>query len=425
MQLPLIELPDSRRLPLDEIERSREHRAHYLSPYHGKGGEVKCLCRSDGIPLGVGHRSSPHDTYYLYPLHRSDPARHAIGCPHRIVEQQTDASEPASALPVVELRGERINLNIAAPLYRALTPEGEGDEETPEPSERTPTLAAKGKLRSLLEVLWSEAELNVWRPGFAGKRYYGVVSHRLREITGHLELRKHPLAPLLHIPPPYHPDREQELQAARDKWLANLKPNPKNSRKWFGYLVGILKTVQRANNAFVMKISHFPLPVHVEEKAWTRYADTWLGMEPQDTFVPKRPIAVVARIERLESAREARLELRDIAALHLSDDESWIPVESKYERVLVQTLVAAHRAFRKPLPIEDPTATIIPDVILEDRYDRLHMEVLGMMNHPYYASSWEDKRARYASMGQPYWSWDPQQVATVPPLPPPLARSAA
>lgn len=422
MPTPLIELPDRRRIALSEIERSREHRAHYLGPSHGKDGDVLCMCRSEGIPMGVGHRSVPHDTYYLYPLHRSDPARHALGCSHRMVEQQAEASGNAAGPPVVEIRGDRINLNLAAPLYRASSAAGTGDTDDEPKSSRLRAPVPRGRLRSLLEVLWSQAGLNLWRPAFARKRHYGVVSHRLREVAAILQLRAHDLEPLLYVPPPYHPDREEARRAGRNQWLANLTENPKNGRKWYGYLVGVVKHVEQQDGSFILKCAHFPLPLYVAAKAWEQYADAWLDMAPQDAFTPEHPIAFIARVERTDRPREIRLDVRDFEALHLSDDSSWIPVDSGHERHLVQALVATHRAFRKPLAIEEQGEGLLSDLILEDRADRVHLEVLGMMSHPVYAERWREKQARYEQLGQVLWWWDPQATPQLPALPPAQAR---
>lgn len=424
MLIPLIELPDRRRIALSEIERSREQRARYLEPWHGNAGDVLCLCRSQGIPMGVGHRSVPHHTYYLYPLHRSDPPRHALGCPHRMVEEQTPAFADMSGVPVVEIRGDRINLNLAAPLYRASPAGGRGDQKEAPKAERQRAPVPRGKLRSLLEILWSQAELNLWRPAFARKRRYGVVSRRLREVAAGLLVRGHELAPLLYVPPPYHAHCEDELRAGREEWLANLKENPRNGRRWYGYLVGIVKHVEQHDEIFLLRCAHFPVPLHVATKDWEEYADVWLNMSPQERFTPEHPIAFVARIERTDSQREVRLDLRDFATLHLSDDSSWIPVDSRHERHLVRALVAAHRAFRKPLAIEEQGDGLLPDVILEDRPDRTHLEVLGMMSHPVYAERWREKQARYEQVGQAFWCWDPLATPQLPPLPPAQARAA-
>jgi hypothetical protein len=338
------------------------------------------------------------------------------------VEQQTGASADAGGAPVVEIRGDRINLNLAAPLYRALPASGRVDADEEPKTERQRTPAPRGRLRSLLEVLWSQAELNFWRPAFARKRHYGVVSHRLREVAATLQLRGHDLAPLLYVPPPYRPHREEELRAGRDRWLSNLTQNPKNGRKWYGYLVGIVKHVARQDGSFILKCAHFQLPLHVAAEAWEQYADAWLDMAPQDAFTPEHPIAFIARVERTDAAREIRLEVRDFAALHLSDGSSWIPVNSGHERHLVRSLLAAQRTFRKPLAIEEQGEGLLPDVILEDRADRTHLEVLGMMNHAVYAERWRQKQARYEQLGQALWWWDPQATPQPPPLPPAQGR---
>ena len=119
----LVALPDGRRVPHSEITRSIASRVRYLASHRGHGGGVRCLCRPEGIPLGVVHRAVPTDTFYLYPLHRGDWQRHVPGCPLRrppIMGTSRPAPSPAETIP------DGLLLNLSLPQYRLLvTPDVE------------------------------------------------------------------------------------------------------------------------------------------------------------------------------------------------------------------------------------------------------------------------------------------------------------
>lgn len=418
------------RVPVRVATQDRASRARWLGPYHGTDGVVRCLCRRDDpIPMGVGCRTAPQETYYLYPLHRTDPVRHAWGCPHRVSGSGTGLG---SAKPVVELKNGRINVNLETPLRRGTVRDDDEDaeskkQEKPDGTGRDRSASARGKLLTLLQVLWSEAELNVWRPGFAGRRSYGVIRERLLEAADAIAVKGQALGPRLWVPAPYRPEREAERDAAMQGWLARLQPNAKGQR-WYGLVVGLLRGIHAPRpGSIAVEVAHWRWRLWVPAERWPSWARRWAldryREDGGDTAEPSEPAMLIALVLREEGRKGPWLAVRELAVMPIADTDCWIPVDSGHERRLVQHLVNEGRRFWKPFAVEIDQeqargeGELVPDVVLEDRADRLHLEVLGMMSDPAYAAHWVEKARRYAAREQAVWTWDPAQQPALPVIP--------
>lgn len=407
-----ISFPNGLVLPLSEIERDRTSREKYLAKYHGNDGQVLCLCRREGIPLGVGMRQVPYVVYYFYPLHRSDPPRHALGCPHR-AEPGQGAQPSASGTPTIEVKEGIIQVNLASPLYRTQPTGPRAQSENEEGgSENIPSsTAARGKLKTLLEVIWSEAELNAWRPWFAGKRFYGVVYHRVTEAVAKIHVRRQELSPLLYMPRPFREIHAAEIQAQRQQYIERLVEN--DGRRYYGYVLALLKeVVEKDGHSVALRLAHTSLLLWMKKPKWLSAKKKWFTADDLQL-----PAVLLARVVRQEGHKHPWLAVEDLAIMHLSDDKAWIPVDSLAERRLALKLVSDRRAFRKPLACETAGSEIYPDFILEDREDRMHLEVLGRMGDAEYYAQYQEKRLSYEKLKQPVWWWDIARDDQIPPLP--------
>lgn len=406
-----IRLPDGKVVPIEQIERSHADRARFLGPHHGNRGDVLCLCREDGVPLGVGRRTVPTTIYYFYPLHRTDPQRHAIGCPNRL-DPNTKPST-AEHLPVVETVGDRVCVNLGAPLYREEVTDPDNarlHQRDPIHGESQPS--ANGKLLSLLEVLWSEAELTSWHPRFLGKRTYAIVAHRIREAAKNIQIRKTNLAPLFYMPPAWSRSREADIDLEIAQFLNNLAGNER--RAYFGYVLGVLKETEVLGRRVILKLGHTTLRLWVERGTWDRQVHRWYG-----AGAPEKPSVVLAKVRRIDGRHGPWLSVEDVAVLRIADEITYIPIDSTHERRLVETLTQSRRWFRKPLSVDVPPGEMVPDFILEDRSDRLHLEVLGRMSDPEYRVHTDEKRVRYTKAGQAVWWWNVDESRGIPEIPRP------
>jgi hypothetical protein len=407
-------------VPLSSILETLESRAKHLSRFRGNNGDVQCLCHREGIPMGVGLRTTPNQTYFLYPLHRSDPPRHAFDCPHRIASETEGLGDGAK--PVVQVINGKININLSAPSWRGRAT-GAGDAETEEPAdkERAANPPNRGKLLSLLEVLWAHAELNVWRPYFEGHRHYATVRYRVLEAAGDMTIKRQPLSPRLYFPQPYTGDDDSEDRAYQA--FVNALRVDGNGRQWYGHVMGVLREVRQAETGgFCIYLAHSHRAFWLEDaKAWERLSKRW-GLEPGPVMENQGDSIVVMRVMTRAGRHGAWLSVEDMAVMMISDRRRWIPVDSAPERELALRLATNRRFFRKPMSVEYEAGEIVPDFVLEDRADRMHLEVLGRMNDPDYRQQVEAKRAIYQEREQAVWWWE-TDAGDMPSIPPALIKT--
>lgn len=405
----LIKLGD-KSVPLAAIECDRESRARYLGPYHGAGDKVACLCRTDGIPMGVARRTTPYETFYLYPLHRTDPTRHAFGCPHRI---SPDNSSRPETLPVIEIGDGFVNVNLKLPLFRAGPNDPRAEQRGEDGADDGERKRPRGELISLLEVLWTQAELNLWHRGFAGRRSYYVVRQRLMRSATGLRVRGRNLATRFYVPPVYRADQDKSIEKELNRFLDSLIGSA--GKSWYGFVGGLLKKIETMNNGSVtLRLAHTWLGLRADANMWRRLGKKWFAGSPSTT--DDEAYVILAHVLR-EDGLKPRLVIEDLAVMEIADTNCWIPVHSDHERRLAQHLVQNGRRFRKPLDVEFEEGALRPDFILEDREDRTHLEVLRRSVTPT-AKRWEEKMTAYTALEQALWVWDPDKKGDIPKLPP-------
>jgi len=417
---PMLSLPDRRQVPLSDVLRNRESRAYYLAPFYREQARVQCMCRAAGVPMGIGRREEPRETFYVYPLHRADPPRHLLLCPHH---KLPSGDQVNGQRPLLELSKDRNKLvvNVPIPLYqgepgaRADAAETEAAVTEPEPETPSPATAPPGTLATLLEVLLTEAELNCWHQGFSGRRNYGVFYKRIREAADTLQLRRTDFAPLFHVAPPYSPEREEEGRAQRSAFLAALEQRP-NKRRYYGYVLGIVRDADCGHHDSVaLRLMHNPMALHFDAPMWQAHGAPWFPADIVERETVE-PYVVLARVERREGREFPWLYVHDMVAMRLTDTKSFIPVGNDRERDLANRLVGACRAFRKPLAIEMADFEPVPAFVLEDRDDRIHLELFDSGNLAQSAQRHE-REGWYTQSGQAVWWWDCAARSEPPPLP--------
>jgi hypothetical protein len=366
--------------------------------------------------MGVSLRQG---TYFLRAAHPGDGIRHKLGCPFH--QDGTSTSDGSDARPVVGHNGDKTILNLDLPAY--LMDDSTSNRET------TPHLGSNGaskprkvgKLRTLLDWLWSESEINYWSPNFAGRRNYHWLKFRLDKSLSTMSINGRSSQPIL-VVPPYDPNKRDEFLAPIKAFEDELKPS--GGKYPVGIIMGVLKEVKPVGNGFVVLLKHNAREFHwLRADQWERINNSWFGRQnqtPDQGYDPgEKEFFIAMTITRKEKRGQPGVywsKVEDFASLPLADTRTWIPVDSGHERKLALAMVEQGRSFIKPIAIGAAPDTL-PDFILEDTAEKHVIEVLGLMNDPEYVKRVNEKRAIYVKQKQPVIWWIPGAAHDLPDLP--------
>lgn len=306
------------KVPLSSIRSGTQDRAHHLGRVYREKRQVLCLCVPGGVPMGVACRTDPQPTYYLYHLHRGDPALHHRSCPHF-------AEHPAAA-PV-----------------------------EPQP-ERDPVDASPGTQTDLdlvLERLVCSAGLNVWQPAFLEKRTLYRARFRLIEASKSVDVDPgHVLGESMYFPPIWNPAQKH---IAEEEWrlfveMLHVDPPPAHP---FGYVVGLAKAVEArpawSAPRLLLASHHTPFWLDHNHSLIPFPADQghhWL---------------VLLKLARSRSRHGYKVV--DGSALLLSS--GWIPCMTAAHARLADELSQSGVNFTAPLPHDRLTSWSAPDFLVQ------------------------------------------------------------
>ncbi|WP_163056739.1 DUF1173 family protein [Acidithiobacillus ferrooxidans] len=415
-------------MPLEVVTATAENREHYLKPFAGSA-TVECLCAHPPIPMTVAHRRVGTESWYLCPASATEKHRHAEWCPLHL-GAGNDSADNLDAPPAVTVEDNRTIIRGSfTRTWAEAKPGAKAD------AERSETGSSKASARSglavLLWALWSQAQLNTWKPVFLGKRFYGSIRGRLlsgaQRVTVESGRSNWSLADDLHIPPAWSA-KDQVQKTACAQFEAML--HAKLSHHQVLFLAGQFRKIDEtdADGGRMIYLSHFRhglwLPPGLAqrlEKATSQWAGGLAGEEGEHRFVLAR---VRAKKGPVASDVMPNIECLDIAMERFSQE--WIPLDSEHERRVCDLLVAEGREFAKPFTQANRKDWIsglclklgvVPDFVLTDRKPAVFMEVLGRMNEPDYQVRTAEKMAIYQKTGRPVWTWDVLQTDMIPELP--------
>jgi len=151
------------------------------------------------------------------------------------------------------------------------------------------------------------------------------------------------------------------------------------------------------------------------ERRFLRELDAWRAGNPV--------VAVAQTDPPKSSAGSTRAQVVDVSLMQITRD--WIPVDSGYEALIAEKLVAEKRRFEKPLRFDAGADAVFPDFWLRDRPVPLPLEVWGLSTPDYQARK-KEKAAHYDETygAGGWWSWNAAVGDLVPELPPPACNTS-
>lgn len=416
-------------MPLERATASMEDRERFLKPHAGHA-TVQCLCANPPIPMTVAHRRVGAETWYLCPSSSEDKNRHAEWCPHHLGGGE-GATSDVNTPPAVTVEDGMATIRGGFP--RTWTEPKAGATRSNGPTAQEPGNASpRAGLAILLWALWSQAELNAWKPFFNGKRFYGFIRDKLLTAARNIRLESGRsawnLSEDLRIPPAWSPS-DPRKRADCLHFERELQERLSDNKVLF--LAGQMRKLEEVDGegGRMIFLSHFRHGVWVPpgaakklEKATSQWAGGMDGGDGDKRFALLRVRA--KRAVGIQQKEMPEMECIDITVQRFSKD--WIPLESDRERQVSDRLVEEGREFVKPFPQANRKDWIsglchklgvVPDFVLTDRKPAVFMEVLGMMNDPSYRTRTAEKMSIYHRTGRPVWIWDVLHDDQIPELP--------
>ena len=133
-------------------------------------------------------------------------------------------------------------------------------------------------LVAFLHYLWNEAELNHWRPAFAGRRSWATVRRRLLAASLGKTIGRRALSDLLYIPEVFSVERRREIHERRLAAWAPCLRSP--ARAWqLMVLIGELKQITRTTYGSRLVIKHVP-----DQAFWNERCQRRSAMSPEENL---------------------------------------------------------------------------------------------------------------------------------------------
>lgn len=390
-----------------------------------------CDCRHQGHNLELVVRRTTRkeqgrdtEAYHLARMPRQG-SLHYIDCPfHEVDPRQSGQSAYAPGV-VREMPDGRIRVALRRGLAIHDIAQAPSTVER-EPATECPSVGM-GRARQsrmtelgLLHLLWEKSGTNTWHPGIgrARKWWPGV---RQRVMNAALDITVGRGCPLgEHLALIGYGDEDgpallrEKAQRCGQNWRLLLLGKVDNLRT----LQSRPKPDQAGRPYTSLKFDgaqDYHLKVSAAEEWLQRLSRRFpRAMRALDQERADREIGVIGLVTanvqmRRDGQRFSIMAWADDIALMEVEPETLIPVESRYELQISRALVAAKRAFTKPLRFDAGCDVVHPDFILTDTDDPrgTPMEVFGRADERYLSRKAE-KISYYEKVYgiQKWWSWD-------------------
>ncbi|MGE8657009.1 MAG: DUF1173 family protein [Achromobacter sp.] len=380
---------------------------------HGKA-EVRCLCPGVGDKRLSIHSRSRSDRFHLARFPETG-AEHSEDCVYYGVDAAMSGLGSYRRGVVQELDdgATKIKLKVGLQQRAATAPEAP-DTTLPSnaksPASRSRSSQASMSLKGLLHFLWTQAGLNAWSPGMEGKRNMGVVHHHVMRVAMTTYAGRVRLAQNLIAATPTSSGQQASYNRAKSL-------DAVSHRRRLVVIAPLAQHQEGMEGASTVPISGFHgIPYlaleegiwHALERSFSRELDAWRAGNPV--------VAIAQTDPPRSSGGTVRAQVVDAALMHVTRE--WIPVDSGYEALIADQLVASKRRFEKPLRFDSGEDATFPDFWLKDMESPVPLEVWGMATAEYQARKAE-KAAYYDNTygNEGWWSWNAAIGDPVPEFP--------
>lgn len=400
-------------------EQFKEGWKRVLLMAHGKA-DVRCTCPGAGEKRLSIHSRTNSDRFHLARFPETG-AEHSEDCVYYGVDPSMSGLGSYRRGVVQELDDGAVKIKLKVGLQQraAVAPEDTDNSGPAAAKVATPrprSGQASMTLLGLLHFLWTHAGMNAWAPGMEGKRNLGVVHHHLMRVAMATYAGRVRLSQNLVVATPS--SSGQQAGQNKAKSLDAI-----TQRRRLVVIAPLALHQDGMDGSSVLPIAGFHGIPHLGlddgiwasiERRFVRELDAWRAGNPI--------IAVAQTDPPKSSAGNVRARVVDISLMQITRD--WIPVDSGFEALIAEKLVAEKRRFEKPLRFDAGEDAVFPDFWLRDVSIPIPLEVWGMNSTDYQAR----KREKVAHYDETYgvgawWSWNAAIGDPVPDLPHPRSNA--
>jgi hypothetical protein len=311
-----------------------------------------------------------------------------------------------------------------------------GDKGAPRTRKRTM------QLLRLLHFLFTLGRLNIWYPKMKGRRTWNVVTRVIFEEAGKVICGSAKLADQLlvgitvdailpaGVTKPANDSGRQDREQIKLRNEVTAREAQKNNQRLV--VVGQFQKYAHLTKDESPLPGRLPLQqydglpfLNMDAELWAmaekRFPQTWAAWKRGER------VCAVARLEhssepRFPGARQPKgWTVVGVAIQGLSD--TFIPVESSYEKQVADLLVAQDRVFEKPLRYDTDLDEVFPDFLLLDTDIPLYpMEVFGRTDEKYEKRAVEKQNYYRQHFENNWWCWKASTDTVIPELPNAAAR---
>ncbi|CAB3840855.1 DUF1173 domain-containing protein [Achromobacter mucicolens] len=382
---------------------------------HGKA-DVRCTCPGDGEKRLSIHSRANSDRFHLARFPETG-AEHSEDCVYYGVDPNMSGLGSYRRGVVQELDDGAVKIKLKVGLQQraAVAPqdsENSGPAETKAGTPRPRSGQASMTLLGLLHFLWTQAGLHTWAPSMEGKRNLGVVHHHLMRVAMSTYAGRVRFSQNLVIATPSASGQQAGQNKAKSL-------DAITQRRRLVVVAPLAQHQEGMDGSSILPIAGFHGIPHLAvddaiwasiERRFAREIDAWRAGNPI--------IAVAQTDPPRSSGGSMRAQVVDVSLMQITRD--WIPVDSGYEALIAEKLVAEKRRFEKPLRFDAGEDAVFPDFWLRDLAVPAPLEVWGLSTSDYQTRK-KDKAAHYDETygAGGWWSWNAAIGDPVPDLPQP------
>lgn len=277
-------------------------------------------------------------------------------------------------------------------------------------------------LLGLLHYLWESAEFNRWYVNMRGKRSWYVVRKHILSAAENVHIKHHCLAKRLYMPEQFDKNKVAEHTKTREDFFRQICGADSVPCRDFMVVIAYVGEITPSVHGFRITLKHMPgVRLWMDETVGISFHKTFARelLTLGDNGGDDRLVGIFV----VDRTKGGNYMITDGALMRVT--KHWIPVESRYEATIANSLVDQGRAFIKPLRYDADQDAVFPDFYLLDCGDQpVPIEVHGFSGNLKYEQRKQEKIQHYQRQGENYWHWEVCKTGSGswPPFPEPFSN---